>query len=99
MVGDPDSIDVDGVVWDDEIEVHFGRHDVSYADVLAVRSSEPMKFRNLEDRGGSHVIVGPGQSGADSVYQHSTHKRCRHLGAGHGLGEPSGSPPLARAAR
>jgi hypothetical protein len=59
MVNGPEQVEVGGIVWSDEIEAHFARHDVSYTDILTVLTRNPLGFRNLEGRGGTHVVIGP----------------------------------------
>jgi len=58
MVHDADAIRIDGIVWDDDIDAHFERHEVRLDDVLAVLAGEPLTLRNVEGRGGTHVLIG-----------------------------------------
>ena len=60
MVGNPERIQIEGIIWDDDIEAHFARHEVALEDVMAVLDSSPLSFRNVEGRGGSHVLIGLG---------------------------------------
>jgi hypothetical protein len=63
MVRGREHIDVLAITWDDEIEEHFARHDVTYEDIMNVLASNPLTFRNLPGRGGTHVVVGPDNRG------------------------------------
>ena len=63
MVGRPVRIVVDDLVWNEQIDVHFARHGVSQGDVMAVARSDFLGFENLPDQGGTHILVGPDESG------------------------------------
>jgi hypothetical protein len=63
VVGRPVRIVVDDFFWDEEIDDHFSRHGVSLDDVVAVARSEFLGFDNLPGRGGTHIMIGPDESG------------------------------------
>jgi len=63
MVGRRADISVESFVWNDEIEAHLAKHEVTRAHIRAVLANTPRYFENLEGRGGSHVMVGPDNEG------------------------------------
>ncbi|HLF79746.1 MAG TPA: hypothetical protein VJB57_19870 [Dehalococcoidia bacterium] len=63
MVREPDEIEVLELEFDDENLQHLADHGVEQADVLDVWLNAPRFFRNLEGRGGTHVMLGPDKSG------------------------------------
>jgi hypothetical protein len=67
VVGEPTpEIEVSSFEWDDDNEEHLyqERHGwVTIADVTDVHLNAPRYFRNLPDRGGTHVLIGPSFEG------------------------------------
>jgi hypothetical protein len=63
VVGRAEHIAISGIRWDDDIDAHFARHDVTFEQVLEVLASDPLTYRNLEGRGGSHVLIGSDRRG------------------------------------
>ena len=63
MVGEPVEIAIEALIWDEEIERHFARHLVNHGNVMAVLDSDPITHENLPGRSGTHVMIGPDDSG------------------------------------
>lgn len=57
------AIDVEGLLFDDVNEAKFAGHEVLVAEVQEVYDNEPRFYRNGPDRRGSHVMLGPTDSG------------------------------------
>ena len=58
MIREQVDIDVLGLEWDAENEAHVAEHGLAVEDVVAVFQNNPMFFRNLLNRGGTHVMIG-----------------------------------------
>jgi hypothetical protein len=63
MTGDPDWIAVWDLEFDQKNVNHLAEHEVAPEDVLAVLLNAPRFFRNLPDRSGTHVMIGPDANG------------------------------------
>lgn len=63
MAGDPESVGVLALQFDQANVDHLARHDVTPQQVQDVLLKAPRFFRNLPDRSGTHVIVGPNSEG------------------------------------
>lgn len=58
MAGEPEQIEITGLVWDADNVDHIADHGLTPADVEYVRLHSPLFFRNLHGRGGTHVMIG-----------------------------------------
>jgi hypothetical protein len=63
VVGERANIDVRELEFDDVNVEHLARHDVRPADAFGVLAAAPRFFRNLPDRAGTHVMIGPTSTG------------------------------------
>jgi len=62
MVGEPEDIDVEELEFDEHNISHLAQHGVSREAVEEVQRNAPRYFRNLPDRSGSHVMIGPDEN-------------------------------------
>ena len=63
MVGRSVRIVVNDFIWDEEIDKYFAKHWVSLDDVVAVARSDFPGFDILPGLGGTHIMIGPDESG------------------------------------
>lgn len=56
-------IDVEDLAFDDENEAEMARHGVVPREVDQIHQNAPQYFRNKSDARGSHVMMGPTDSG------------------------------------
>jgi len=59
VVGEPEEIEVLELEFDEENVEHLAGHEVTPDDIFAVLLNAPRFFRNLPDRSGTHIMIGP----------------------------------------
>jgi hypothetical protein len=63
VVGEPDEIELVELEWDQVNQTHIAEHGVTAREIEEVRNVAPKFYRNLPDRGGTHVMIGPDSNG------------------------------------
>jgi hypothetical protein len=58
VVREPEEIEANGFEWDEVNLQHVADHGLAPHNIEYARLNNPLYFRNLEGRGGTHVMIG-----------------------------------------